>query len=249
MFLRGGALSHPKRGNSINENEDAHYSMCIGDKELHGPVVCAVADGATETSYSALWANLLVEAYVDVNGDELRFQSQLADIRRRWDETVRSKPLPWYAEEKVAKGAFATLLGVVITPASSQAKWRAVAIGDSCLFHVRNHELQTVFPISSGQQLCERPALLSSNTAAQGTFSELARFTEGDLTIGDRLYLVTDALAGWIFSNLDNGSKPFESIEEMLGMLEAFPSWLGHHWDTGSLKNDDCTILWIEAVA
>ena len=95
----------PKAGNTPAEYEDAfwprHYCL-----DSSGPVRLAVADGATETSFSGLWARLLVAAYgrgrltVDENEPALR------RIRRIWKRAVGQKPLPWYAEEKLRSGAF-----------------------------------------------------------------------------------------------------------------------------------------------
>ena len=250
MLLRAGVLSHPKRGNSAEENEDAHHPKWIkSDVELENPFVCAVADGANETSYSSLWANMLVETFADCRGDEDEFESRLPALRAQWKETVHSKSLLWYAEEKVAKGAFATLLGVTVRTIDTRTMWHSIAVGDSCLFHVREHRLRAVFPSTTVEQLRERPTLLSSNPAVDAGLLELVSKLSGELVVGDRLYLVTDAVAAWILSNLDTDSKPFDQIDQMLRTKASFPEWLEHLWETRSLKNDDCTILWIEAVA
>lgn len=250
MLLRARVLSHPKRGNSAEENEDAHHwSSSDADVDLKKPFICAVADGATETSYSSLWAKLLVESFVECFGNETDFEVHLPQLRSQWNEKVHSKPLPWYAEEKAAKGAFATLLGLIVEATETQIQWRSIAVGDSCLFHVRDHKLLVAFPATEAAQLQERPMLLSSSPVAEGGFFSLAKTLKGELIPGDRLYLVTDAVAAWLFTNLGTDPHLFDQIDQVLRAAESFPEWLEALWEKRSLKNDDCTILRIEAVA
>src|SRR5690242_16921574 len=92
----------PRRGYSADEYEDAF----AGDDRTGR---FAVADGATESSFAAAWARLLVEEYVRT---PTRWSSWLPAVRRRWAAGVEGRPLPWYAEAKAEEGAYATLLGV-----------------------------------------------------------------------------------------------------------------------------------------
>src|SRR5438552_14612658 len=62
---------------------------------------CAVADGATEASFAAMWAQLLVENYVRTE------EHPLAALQNVWQEKTSGLELPWYAEEKLQSGAFA----------------------------------------------------------------------------------------------------------------------------------------------
>lgn len=248
MQLRAGVLSHPKRGNSADENEDVYGPDALG-VDIQIPFVCAISDGAAETSFSALWARLMVEAFVEVAGDKNGFVSRIPGLRNEWDAKIKEKTLPWYAEEKVSKGAFATLLGLTITHSNDTSlRWNSIAVGDSCLFHVRGNHPVSTFPATTVAQLRERPNLLSSRTEANPDGEGLLKTQEGEFFPGDRLFLVTDALAAWIFASIDDGLKPFDQIDQMLRTTSAYPQWLEHLWESRSLKNDDCTILWIEAL-
>ena len=53
--------------------------------------------------------------------------------------------LPWYAEQKLSQGAFATFLGLTLhrNRLSSSLSWDCTAIGDSCLFQVRGARVIT----------------------------------------------------------------------------------------------------------
>src|SRR5437867_1266359 len=104
MHIFADPFTAPKAGGSDAEYEDA---VCpdleyrhSGEKRCR----CAVADGATETSYSQSWARLLVWAFAN---DHLvgPGREELNALRRLWRRWVRRRlraPLPWYAEQKAA---------------------------------------------------------------------------------------------------------------------------------------------------
>src|SRR4051794_1385943 len=96
----------PRRGHSADEYEDA----CAGDARAGR---FAVADGATESSFAASWARLLVEEFVRTPAP---WSSWLPALRQRWAAELQDQPLPWYAEAKAEEGAYATLLGVWLDP-------------------------------------------------------------------------------------------------------------------------------------
>ncbi len=119
-------FSLPKAGNSVAEYEDACWPRQA--RELSDNIHLAVADGATETSFSGLWARLLVNAYGRGRLTEAAWIHDLSKIRRVWQRAVGQKPLPWYAEEKLRLGAYSALTGVTIyPPASARRECRRVS--------------------------------------------------------------------------------------------------------------------------
>src|SRR6266550_9035987 len=121
----------PKLGNSLEEYEDAW-----AHRQTRTPVgICVAVDaGATESSFAKLWAVLLAESYVrsDLAGAE--FFSQLKPARRLWRRRLAGRPLPWFASEKAAQGAFAAFLGGGRD--TKKKRWTALAVGDCCLLQV-----------------------------------------------------------------------------------------------------------------
>src|SRR5256886_16323081 len=91
------AFSCHKAGNPRTEYEDA-WAIRGSDSPTRCRV--AVADGATESSFSALWAALLVESFVRGRSSGPDFFEGLDSIRRLWKRKIRGRPLPWYAAEK-----------------------------------------------------------------------------------------------------------------------------------------------------
>src|SRR5712692_2413403 len=105
IFCRAFAL--PKLGNSAEEYEDA----AAADPRCGR---FAIADGAAESSFAALWARLLVTGFVAAPPADLgSWADFLRPLQQRWAAEVGGRPLPWYAEMKLQQGAFATFLGVV----------------------------------------------------------------------------------------------------------------------------------------
>ena len=96
----------PKRGNTKAEYEDA---WAVNRRSSR----FAVADGASEASFAALWARLLAETFVATRRPWDDFD-WLGRTRRRWSAEVDELELPWYAEMKRDQGAFATLLGLSV---------------------------------------------------------------------------------------------------------------------------------------
>ncbi|MGH9553542.1 MAG: hypothetical protein ACRD3W_29440, partial [Terriglobales bacterium] len=162
MRISCTALWLPKEGNTNEEYEDAVYpSEAVTHDEIE-QFKCAVADGATETSFAGLWARLLVQGYATE-------QLDLAKLKEEWNEQTKGKDLAWYAEEKLESGAFAALVGLIVT---NEKHWEAEAVGDSCLIHTRGKELLLSFPLKKSDEFNNSPALLSSTQAAEAPPTE-----------------------------------------------------------------------------
>jgi len=234
--LRWRLLSAPKRGHKLDEYEDA----AVGDG---GRGRFAVADGATESAFAGDWARILTETFVREPAFERPWSDWLPGPRGRWIEAVGGRELPWYLEEKFHQGAFATLLGLEVTAAPPGWEWRAVAIGDCCLFHVRGAELVCTFPMESSTDFNTTPALLSSRPGSPAP-DQRAR---GRARAGDRFLLASDALAQWALRRHEERRGAWA---ELLELDEArFPAWIDGLWTSKELRVDDVTLLIVELPA
>src|SRR5262245_30341580 len=94
----------PKEGNAPEEYEDAFRSAPDRGR-------FAVADGATETSFSGRWAAALVTAFAaappDWQADPDALAAWLAPMQHACQAAVPWDRLPWYALEKAQAGLFA----------------------------------------------------------------------------------------------------------------------------------------------
>jgi Protein phosphatase 2C len=238
--------SMQKAGNSLEEYEDAYWPL--NPVEGRGKSFrFAVADGATEASYSKIWAGLLVKAYCEEQFHESDLTETLLNLQTKWKEQVGAQPLPWYAEAKVRDGAFSSLLGFTIqeaeSPVIAPGVWEAIAIGDSCLFQVRDDELHISFPLDHSEQFNSRPALLSSNPTSNERLSEHVYRLTGEWQPGDVFYLMTDALACWFLKAVEGGEKPWKIKRST---QERFENLIARLRKENAIRNDDVTMYRVE---
>ena len=223
----------PKRGNTQEEYEDAFWPP--EPLDLHSKLLrFAVADGATETSFAGSWAQILTRAYCRDRLSQKKIHKTLPRLQQEWNSSITSKSLPWYAEQKLSQGAFATLLGLTLIDGT----WQSTSIGDSCLFQIRRNSVVTAFPINSWQEFNNSPPLLSSN---KGNWSkELTHFSHasGAWENSDEFFLMTDAMACWFLRCVQEGRQPMDVLDR----LERFDEWVESLRDQG-MRNDDVTLL------
>jgi hypothetical protein len=233
----------PKRGNSASEYEDA----CDGDLATGR---WAVADGATESAFAEPWARGLVEGFVrSPSVSPRRWGEWLPPIQRRWAQEVGQRPLVWYLEAKFLEGAFAAFIGLTLGPGRCGVPglWRAVAVGDSCLFHVRGRTLLRSFPVTGAEQFGNNPWLVGSRATPASVQCSRAR---GRWEDGDQLFLMTDALARWFLERREQGGEPWETVLDVLRgpePAEAFRRWVEALREGHAIRNDDVTVIAIES--
>jgi len=229
------AFTAPKSGSTLEELEDA-----AGGDAQRGRF--AIADGATESAFAATWAKLLVEQYVQ--GAECQ-KVWLSSARQQWLAACQRTGMPWYLEEKVADGAHATFMGVSFL---AQNQWNATAIGDACLFHIRDKRLELAFPVLRSESFGSRPALLWSRS--RGTTTDTADkellFLASEWRTPDILLLATDALAQWFLRQAELGGAPWRDCVALQDQQD-FDDWMRALRDSSAIRNDDVTLLVIRS--
>jgi hypothetical protein len=238
--IRIEARSLQKAGNTASENEDAFAPE--GATRHEGTTLhVAVADGATESLFSGHWARLLARAFSQGEAQDAQgLLDVLPGLQKQWHQHVGGKPLPWYAEEKLREGAFATLLGVRLQEALTRdglGTWAALAVGDSCVFQVREDRLLRSFPLEQSAAFGSTPFLLSTHGHQNARVGPQVRTASGDLRDGDTLLLMTDALACWFLAEHERGHAPWKALP---GGFEAL---IGRLRGERAIRNDDVTLL------
>ena len=181
------AATVTKSGNHSDENEDAAAAESNGRR-------FAVSDGATEGWESGRWAAHLVAAFIARTPTPANFAEWLTETRANWIPADAAESVPWYATVKQEQGSFATLLGLELlhTKWANEWTWKAVAVGDSCLVHVRGGEVKAAFPLTSSGAFGNQPPLVPS--ASDGECPE-PEWLAGRAEPGDLFLLATDAAA------------------------------------------------------
>jgi hypothetical protein len=239
-------FSLPKAGNSPEDYEDAFWpdrSICQTAPRFS----FAIADGATETSFAGLWARMLVRAWCRGALSKRRMFASLPALQRTWLQTVQTRPLPWYAEEKLRSGAFSSLLGFTVreVPEGGDRIWEALAVGDSCLVQVRDDGVITSFPLTKAEAFDSRPVLLSSNHEGNRHLPEHISHLSGHWEPGDVFYLMTDALACWFLRSVETDGDPCTIMQDLLSQHgdDSFSCLVGDLRGTRQMRNDDVTLL------
>lgn len=266
MYL--SALSTPKLGNSAQECEDAHavYPKVAPDEIIDtGPVVVAVADGASESLLAKNWANILATTLVQVAtanpgsvSDGADFAVAVRHATRKWDDWLENylnyraesrNPIRWYEQPGLERGAHSAVLVAYFTLCSSHSgEWHAGAIGDVCLFQVRDNMLIQSFPITSSTDFTNSPALLNSKIRDGHLVATRTKFVSGDYMQGDQFFVGTDALAAWFLAGFEEGGRPWEALQEFSYHDDAreFTTWVQEERSSGRMRNDDVTVVHVD---
>lgn len=227
-----------KAGNSAGDYEDAFWPPEPVERRQRSCQRFAIADGATESSFSGLWARQLVRGYGKQGWTGKDLARRLPPVQQAWQQQVQARPLPWYAEEKARSGAFSTLMGLTLqdhTGARGQGTWRALAVGDSCLFQLRRQKLLASFPLSDADAFDNSPVLLSSRPGPNQAALEAVQAQAGFWQTGDEFLLMTDALAAWFLRHGDAAAAWPPPAD--------FPAWVHDLRQRRLLRNDDVTLV------
>ncbi len=231
------AFSCQKNGNATTEYEDA---WAIRGSDSPNRCRVAVADGATESSFSALWAALLVESFVRGRSSGPDFFEDLGAVRRLWWRKIRKRSLPWYAAEKARKGAYAAFVGLSLNAVNRA--WRAVAIGDCCLFQVSGLALKHAFPLTRSEEFGSSPFLVGSVRKPGDDPRLHVRVSEGVLNGNDTLFFASDALAAWLLRRAEKGEPAWEWISAGIQTPQDFELLVAQAREEGT-RNDDMTLV------
>ncbi len=247
----------PRAGSDIAQFEDAFWPRANGPRHARR-LRFAVADGAGESMLSGLWADLLVRTWCKARRRPLPHILRLAagawevELAAYLEEREReARPIEWFEEPGLARGAFATLLGLAFATAGADQHaggWRAVSVGDSCLFQVRERSLLSAFPIKSADEFDTMPALVASRPGEVDHVLEHVDEYEGDWCSGDRFYLMTDAAAAWFLRTLEAGGQPWDVLDHAALGRSGFGAWVAERRRSRDLRNDDVTVVQVDVL-
>lgn len=228
--IRHRVLFCPRRAASADEYEDAGAVQAS-----QWPVSAAVADGATESAFSGVWARTLVRGLVEMEGrSEKMFTAAVPEWRDEWRSVVRSETAesPWYVRKKVSEGAFAAVLGLFL---SDGGDWRALSVGDCCLFHLRAGRLLRTWPYERPDAFTHRPRLLVSQPNRS---IPTPKTVSGTWAAGDTFLLASDAVSEWLLR---------EGVSlTIMRDNDTFRTVVTEARTSGVLREDDATLLVIE---
>ncbi|MFF7280524.1 hypothetical protein [Streptomyces griseorubiginosus] len=269
-----------KAGSRPDECEDAALVWGRAEPGVDGngrPVrslYAAVSDGASESLLARAWAEQLVSDVIDsmcvgrdwwrepgyfakdlIERSALRWESFLVQYQE--DRAAQGRPITWYEQPGLEKGAFATVLGTeirgtLLETGETSWSWHAFALGDSCLFQIRDGAVHTSFPVTDLEEFGITPQLLGSRNRDWELVARRMTVAHGELEPGDELLLSTDALAAWTLAGEVAGLLPGRQLAAIAPQgEEQFAEWIAHQRSGGHMRNDDVTLIrtWVRAEA
>lgn len=269
-----GGVRIVKHGFEASECEDEfEWHTANGASGRTAPISVAVSDGASESMLAKDWARLLVtrfayEAFTEsaiLDPDSDRYTTALASLKNEWVELhladylrareASFRPIKWYEQPKLDAGASATLLAfrLELGTCHSACRWRAVAVGDSCLFQVRGKEVIKSFPIDEVTEFGRAPGLLRSRGLE--LMHSQPRFASGSYAVGDEFFFMTDAIAKWFMGA--STSRSADDFGREVGNLSAMccandvsglSVWTRALQSAGQMHNDDITCAYVGVV-
>ena len=205
----------PKSGAELSDCEDA---IGINLDALR----FVVADGATEAFDSRNWARQLAERWTQDEPPALSvetFQAWASAQGEALHSSWNGRQLSWYAEEKARGGSFAAFVGVQFELAADAARWRAVALGDSCLIQLRGGTIFSALPLADYQSFTATPLLVPSSSSLRSVLAR-TRVASGAVEPGDLFLLLSDAAACWYLKLSLEGAPLRERFDFLLASAQ-----------------------------
>ncbi|MDX1988717.1 MAG: hypothetical protein SFV17_18675 [Candidatus Obscuribacter sp.] len=252
MQIKCHAYSVQKYGDAKEENQDAYSACQSGDHDSPKFFRAVISDGASASVLSRTWAQLIVESYSDPTFEDDEVPGpRLTQLRESWAKIAENHKVPYFAEDKLRTGSFATLTVLKIhapEDGSNSGKFSAFAIGDSCLFQIRDRRVITQFPLTSGDKFTSCPPLVVSKPNDHDKYLHHHPKIEGQWNSGDEFLLMTDALSCWFLENCIQDARQLAKITS-IESCEEFESFIQEQRflkdDDGAWKmeNDDSTMI------
>ena len=271
MQIQMVTFSGPKAGNAPGEWQDGAGGGVVGDgTATPRRARFVVLDGATGAYDPVRWVDQLVRSFAPQAGSDpgtpgtpgseaprvesAAMRAWFAEMQDRWAADVRDFD-SIIEERKFAEvGSFATLLGFEIYSLDGpEPYWRAVALGDTVLFHVRAGRLITVFPPMGPDDFGTLPDGVHTSRASLDRMTERLLIGGGVLEAGDFLFAATDAMAQWILRTIERDEAKVWDALTTLAHPDLFARLVEDQRreqnSAKRMKNDDVTLMRLRMLA
>jgi hypothetical protein len=266
MQIQVVTFSETKDGNAPDEWQDGASGGVAGDAT--GMARFIVVDGATGSFDPVRWVDQLVTSFVPPPGprgadhagprppglEPAAMRAWFAQMQDQWAADVPA--FDSIIEERKFRevGSFATFLGFEITGlAGPDPRWRAVALGDTVLFHVRADRLIATFPPMRPGDFGSRPAGVHTKRSSLDEMTERLLAADGVLADGDFLFAATDAMAEWILrAAARDEAKVWQTLAGLVhpDVFARLVSDQRKEQDAAKrMKNDDVTLMRLRMLA
>ena len=169
----------------------------------------AIADGVSSSLFAGRSAQILARAAVE-NPPALERPDQLANwllaVPGHSGPADSPAELAWHQRSKLQDGAYSTLLWLTLSRSDNPSVLFANvhAVGDSCLFLIREGQMLGAAPADAQQPVRARRRSPWAAWIADRKNPRCRSAALGNAA-GDYLALATDAVAAWVFSRTEAG--------------------------------------------
>jgi hypothetical protein len=242
-----------KENESINDCQDYfqanHENNCF-----------AIADGASQSFYPSIWAELLVNHFCqNPNINKGNWEDWLQPIQEKWLVEVEQRVIKAKNENRPVwvtnqnrfssrEPATSTFIGVQFIG----DKVKGSIIGDSCLFIVegdqlsKKYQLIQTFLLKESKDFNDCPGYFASYNKDNNFISDNFQISLNQKKSQKDIYfiLATDALSEYIFKCTENENNIFETLLS-ISSTEIFEGLVAsaRNSDSIKMKNDDVTLL------
>jgi hypothetical protein len=262
MQIQMVTFSEAKEGNAPAEWQDGASGGVVGDgTAAPRRARFVVLDGATGAYDAVRWVDQLVRSFAPqargAEGPRLEraaMRAWFAEMQDRWAADVRDFD-SIIEERKFAEvGSFATLLGIEIDSLDGpEPYWRAVALGDTVLFHVRAGRMIATFPPMGPDDFGTLPDGVHTARASLDRMTERLLTGGGVLAAGDVLFAATDAMAQWILRTVARDEVKVWGTLTTLAHPDVFARLVQDQRreqnSATRMKNDDVTLMRLRMLA
>ncbi|MEA5595734.1 protein phosphatase 2C domain-containing protein [Rivularia sp. UHCC 0363] len=235
-----------KKGLSEAECEDKN---ALSKNSLNLRV--AVADGATESLFSDVWADILVNNYVEKGADFFQF-SELESANQKFVQKTSQQILgmpetrQWFMYEKLERGTHATLAAVEFS--SSLERVQILTVGDSCVFWCNgNADEVNMLPELSPEDFGSFPASICHLSKTWQSLEQ--KIVRKEVTFQNTLQMIlcTDALACWLVTKLKSQPSNWERLFQ-ISDDSSFTNFIETLREQNNIRNDDVTAVLIDVL-
>lgn len=242
-----------KENESINDCQDYfqanHENNCF-----------AIADGASQSFYPSIWAELLVNHFCqNPNINKGNWEDWLQPIQEKWLVEVEQRVIKaknenspvWVTNQNrfsFREPATSTFIGVQFIG----DKVKGSIIGDSCLFIVegdqlsKKYQLIHTYLLKESKDFNDCPGYFASYNKDNNFISDNFQISLNQKKSQKDIYfiLATDALSEYIFKCTENENNIFETLLS-ISSTEIFEGLVAsaRNSDSIKMKNDDVTLL------
>lgn len=175
----------------------------------------AIADGVTNATHSGPLARLLVRKFVTAppKSSEDITSSWLGSVQGDWSKETtagtNAKNL-WFNAGANTTG-YATFVGAKLVDGEKGSQLKVMGIGDSVIMVVRGGKIAKSFPLERSEQFTD----LVESIPAKGKAHFPVQETTWDVQPDDEVFMATDALGKWIFTEVEAGRDPFPTLRNV----------------------------------